>query len=328
MSDDAASDQPTAVWLLNMGGPDRIEAVQPFLQNLLGDYKLIRFAVPWLQPVFAWIISRYRTPKVAPAYASMGGASPQLAIVDDQVEALQWRLGPSFRVSPVLRYWGPSAKDAAAKLQPGQPVVLLSLYPQASDTTTGSSIEDARLALTGHSGPLHVIESYPADPLYIDALCETIDQALEGLSEPHILFSAHGLPKRYIADGDPYLAEIQATVAAASARFEQPKHLSFQSRVGLEEWLEPNTIDKVVELGAAGVKELVVVPVAFTSDHIETLVEIGEEIREEAEAAGVVTFSRADAVNARPTFIEALARLVLQKVDPSTSSRSEGAEGA
>ncbi len=317
-----------AVWLLNMGGPDSLEAVQPFLQNLLGDYKLIRFAIPWLQPVFAWVISRYRTPKVSPAYASMGGASPQLAIVDAQVEALQRRLGQGFRCLPVLRYWGPSAADAAKKLKPGQDVILLSLYPQASDTTTGSSIDDARKALAGHSGTVHVVESYPEDPLYIDALCETIQEALEGLSSPHILFSAHGLPKRYIADGDPYLGEIEATVAAASARFPQPKHLSFQSRVGLEEWLEPNTIDKVKELGQAGVKELVVVPVAFTSDHIETLVEIGEEIREEAEAAGVTTFARADAVNARPSFIEALAQLVLQKVDQSTSSRSEGHQGA
>ena len=318
-----SQDHPTAVWLLNMGGPDKLENIQPFLQNLLGDYKLIQFAVPWLQPVFAWVISRYRTPKVRPAYASMGGASPQLAIVDNQVEALQKRLGQGFRVSPVLRYWGPSARDAAAKLEPGQDVVLLSLYPQASDTTTGSSIADAKQALAGHSGRVHVIESYPDHPLYIESLVETITERLEGLTEPHIVYSAHGLPKRYIAQGDPYLDEIKRTVSATAARFPNEHHLSFQSRVGLEEWLEPNTIDTMKFLGREGVKEVVVVPVAFTSDHIETLVEIGEEIREEAEEAGIETFVRVDAVNARPSFIEALAQMVLSEIAQSTEGRSE-----
>ncbi|MCP4809491.1 MAG: ferrochelatase [Proteobacteria bacterium] len=316
----------TAVWLLNMGGPDSVETIQPFLQNLLADGKIIQFPwyLRWAQPIFAWIISRKRAREVRESYASMGGASPQLELVREQTRALQAELGQSYDCHPVFRYWGESAKDAAAKLQPGQPVVLLSLYPQDSDTTVGSSVEDARSVLAGH--PVTVIRSYPDDPRYIASLVAQI-RALEDTTST-ILFSAHGLPKAYIEQGDPYLSEIERTVAAITAELPNPHTLSFQSRVGVQEWLAPSSIEAIQTLGEQGITSLIVVPVAFTSDHIETLVEIGEELKELAEESGIHTFKRVEAPNSRPDFIAALAEIVRGSTDSSTDPRSGGAEPA
>lgn len=309
-----------AVWLLNMGGPDSLETVQPFLQNLLGDPKLLQFPwyLRWFQPLFAWIISRKREREVRASYASMGGASPQLELVRDQARALQAELGQGYDCVPVFRYWGESATQAAERLQPGQPVVLLSLYPQNSITTVGSSVEDARRVLGDR--PVTVIESYPQDPDYIAALVAQIRELDD--DESTLLFSAHGLPISYIEAGDPYLREIEQTVGAVTAQLPNPHRLSFQSRVGVQKWLEPSSIEAIETLGKEGVTSLIVIPVAFTSDHIETLVEIGEELREVAVEAGITSFTRVDALNSRPEFIQTLAKLVRGSTDSSTDPRS------
>ena len=309
----------TQVWLLNMGGPDSLESIQPFLRNLLADPHIVR--MPWwlgfwFQPLFAELVSRKRAAAVRASYASMGGASPQLEIVREQARALQATLGQSYEVVPVFRYWGQGAREAAATLEPGQPVVLLSLYPHDSDTTVGSSMEDARRFLGDR--PVVEIPSYPDFEPYIAALVDGI-----GAVEPTetLVFSAHGLPTAYNEAGDPYLDHVQRTVAAVMRHHPGVPHvLCFQSRVGRKQWLEPSAIDTLRQLTGA----VVVVPVSFTSDHIETIVEIGEELRDLARDAGVTSFRRVDAPNTHPAFIEALAVLVRQNVDQSTIPRSEG----
>ena len=316
----------TQVWLLNMGGPDSLDTVQPFLQRLLADPKLLQFPwyLRWFQPIFAWIISRKREREVRASYAAMGGASPQLELVREQARALQAELGQGYECVPVFRYWGEGAADAAKGLAPGQPVVLLSLYPQDSDTTVGSSVEDARRVLGER--PITVIRSYPQDPDYIAALVAQIRELQDDSST--LLFSAHGLPISYIEQGDPYLREIEETVAAVTAQLPNPHRLSFQSRVGVQKWLEPSSIEAIQTLGGEGITSLIVVPIAFTSDHIETLVEIGDELREIATESGVSSFTRVDALNSRPDFIRALAGLVRGSTDSSTDPRSSPKNGA
>ncbi len=301
----------TAVWLLNMGGPDGTEAVQPFLYNLLNDHDLIPFPIPWLQWVFAAIISRRRAAIVAGDYERMGGVSPQLAIVREQCALLQAELGEAFVCRPVFRYWGEGAMQAAAALEPGQPVVLLSLYPHACGATTRSSLNDARRALRGHTGDVRVVESYPDHPGYVAAMIEGVSEGLAKAPDAHLVFSAHGMPQKRIDDGDPYLDEIERTVAAVLAGLDrQVRHtLCFQSKVGVTRWLEPSTLDTMERLGSAGEAALVVVPIAFTSDHIETLVELDIENREVASRAGVETFVRVPALNSSPTYVTALADL-------------------
>jgi protoporphyrin/coproporphyrin ferrochelatase len=307
---------------MNMGGPDRPEAVQPFLYNLLNDWDLIQFPIPFLQFIFAAIISRKRAREVAKEYARMGDASPQLAMVREQASALQDALGQGYVCRPVFRYWGEGSAEAREALEPGDAVVLLSLYPHKCGATTTSSLRDARSALKGHAGRVVEVENYPVHPGWLAALNARIDEACEGLFAPHLLFSAHGMPQRRIDNGDPYLSEIQATVAAVMATRDEPHSLSFQSKVGPLDWLKPNTLDEVTRLGQLErgpdeVAEVVAIPVAFTSEHIETLVEIGEQIRDVAYEAGVGDFVRCETVQAHPLFIDALADMVRTALSPS-----------
>jgi len=303
----------THVWLLNMGGPDSLDTIRPFLRELLADPKIMKmpwWLAWWFQPIFALLISIKRAREVRASYASMGGASPQLEIVRAQAQALQVELGQAFEVTPVFRYWGEGAAEAAAKLAPQDRVVLLSLYPQDSDTTVGSSLEDARKHLDDR--PVIEIRAYPDFEPYIRALVEGIGEV-----EGTLVFSAHGLPVSYIEAGDPYLDHIKRTVSAVMEHYEGTPHvLCFQSRVGVQEWLEPSTMETLRRLAGP----VTIVPIAFTSDHIETIVEIGEELREVAIEAGIRDYRRVDALNTSPAFISALAKLVRQNVDESTTS--------
>ena len=300
----------THVWLMNMGGPDHPDAVQPFLNRLLSDRHLVEFPIPWLQWCFAAIISRKRARVVAGEYAKMGGASPQLAMVREQADALEQELGEGFACSPVFRYWGEGAEAAMDQVEPRDTVVLLSLYPHACGATTTSSLLDAHAALEGHAGRVVEVERYPRHSGWVAAVTECIEEACAGLDEPYLLFSAHGLPQRRIDAGDPYLDQVLATVEEVMQSMSHRRYsLSFQSKVGPLQWLEPSTLDEVARVGASGVRELVIVPVAFTSEHIETIVEIGEQIRDVALEAGVERFVRCQTVQARPTYIRALADL-------------------
>jgi ferrochelatase len=306
------------VWLLNMGGPDSLTAVRPFLQRLLGDPLVVPLPFRWLQALFAFFISMLRARKVRGAYEKMGGASPQLAMVDAQARLLNRSLGERYLCRPVLRYWGPGATDAAAQVQKGERVVLLSLYPHACQATTRSSMEDALAAVQSRGGAIAEvirIDSYPTDPAYVEAVVETLREAIIALpvgQDYEVLFSAHGVPLSFIDRGDPYLAEIQATVAAVvrASRLRVSHQLSFQSKVGPAKWLEPSTDEALRRMGDRGLKAVVVVPIAFTSEHIETVIELDEELAEVARQVGIQHYQRAATVGTRPTFIRALAEMV------------------
>ncbi len=305
------SDPPTSVWLLNMGGPDSPAAIRPFLFRLLNDPDVVRFPIRWLQWLFALVVSWRRSRAVRTEYARMGDASPQLEMVREQAAALSAELGEGFTCVPVFRYWGESARDARGSLAPGQRVVLLSLYPHACAATTTTSLKDARRALRGHDGPVHEIESYPDHEGFVATIQALVDEAVTELGDApcEVLFSAHGTPASWVEEGDPYLPEVLRTVAAVVEGRAWTHHLSFQSRVGPVEWLRPYTVEMVATLGEGGCPNLIVVPVAFTSEHIETLVELDHQVREVAEQAGVERFVRVPTVGLRPTFIRALADL-------------------
>ena len=308
----------TAVWLMNMGGPDSLATIRPFLYRLLNDPDVVHFPIRWLQWAFALGISLLRSRKVRADYARMGGGSPQLPAVRAQASALQEALGPDFECVPVFRYWGEGAQQARAQLAPGQPVVLLSLYPHACGATTVSSIRDARAALQGHDGAIHEVASYPNHPEFVAAMRESIEEVLATLppgASPDVVFSAHSTPEAWVAQGDPYLGEIKRTIQAVEEGRQWRTHLCFQSKVGVTKWLGPSTLETVARLGAEGCEHLVLVPIAFTSDHIETLIELDEEVRTEALEAGVKNFHRVLSLNDRPAYIQALKTLTLAAVD-------------
>ena len=241
----------THVWMLNMGGPDRPEAVRPFIEQLLSDPEVVQLpaGLGWLRPVLAWLVARLRAPKLLPVYERLGGASPQLRMVEEQALALGRVLGERYACRPVLRYSAPTADEAAESLLDGDQLVLLSLYPHACRATTGTSLADARRAVKAAGRAVAVAEvgSYPADPGYVEAVAETVREAIRELpdgADYAVLFSAHGIPERLARAGDPYPGEIRATVEALVERIplERPHHLSYQSRVGPARWLGP-TLD-------------------------------------------------------------------------------------
>jgi ferrochelatase len=300
-----------------MGGPDSLEAIQPFLENLFSDPEIFNFPGSWLvRKPLAKFISRRRSVCVRDRYRYMGGKSPLIDITREQAEALAERLGPGYSVHVAMRYWHPFADEAvreAKKTSPGR-IVILPLYPHYSRATTGTSLSDMERALeAGGLGGVErkVIRSWETFPPYVEALAGCVREAVTGAvgegRETFLLFSAHGLPVRLIEKGDPYLRHVEATVAAVMERFGGlPHQLAFQSRAGPVKWLEPSVEDALTELGKKGVEDVTVVAVSFVSDHIETLHEIDVEYRELAERVGIKRFRRAPSLNARPDFIRAL----------------------
>jgi protoporphyrin/coproporphyrin ferrochelatase len=317
------------VVLMNMGGPDSLEAVEPFLRNLFSDEDLIR--LPWGptgQRTLARVIASRRAPKVRELYRSIGGKSPIADLTARQAGALEAALragGVECRCRVAMRYWKPFAAEAAAALRADgvDRVLALSLYPQFSYSTTGSSLKDLRRALeaAGVQAPLAIIDRYGDDPAYLDALTETVAAGLEAFPAAErdrvpVLFSAHGLPQAYVDDGDPYEREVRATVAGVVVRLglEDRSYIGFQSKVGPVRWLGPSTEAVIHDLAQRGAGKLLVVPVAFVSDHIETLQEIDLLYRDIARAAGIMDFKRAPALNDRPAFVAALAGLVRRRL--------------
>ncbi|MEF3167941.1 MAG: ferrochelatase [Deltaproteobacteria bacterium] len=318
------------VVLLNMGGPDSLSAVRPFLQNLFSDREIIRLGPAFLQPVIAWIISFRRAPKSRAAYEKIGGKSPLADITAAQAHALEKALSQSLgektcRCLSGMRYWRPRTPDALAELSRlgVRRVIALSLYPHYSRATNGSSIDDFERAARALGMEYRVIDSYPDDPLYVDALTETVSEGLArllgrpwdehgGLSEDAVLvYSAHSLPKKMVEEGDPYVQHLERTIAALEACTGVQGVLSFQSRSGPVKWLEPATDRLLHDLLASGKRKFLVLPVSFVSDHIETLYEIDMLFGDMVRAKGG-TLVRTPALNTRPRFIEALARLVLK----------------
>jgi ferrochelatase len=318
----------TAVLLLNMGGPDSLDAVRPFLRNLFSDPAIIDLP-PLLRRPLAAIISARRAHKVRPRYKLIGGKSPIGPITLDQAAAVEQALGPAYGpVLPAFSYWHPFISDALAEASRSGAgdMVALSLYPQYCQATTGSCLRDVSMNLPGtpfeHS--TRIIDSWATYSPYLDALAATVKEALSRVPEnlqddAIILFSAHGVPESIIEDGDPYLEQTLSTVNGVIDRLGGRKHqVAFQSRLGPVKWLGPSLPDKLKELSAKGAPPLVIVPVSFVSDHIETLYELDIQHREIAMELGFTVYERAPALNTRPDFIQALAELILS-AEPQVS---------
>lgn len=306
----------TAVLLLQMGGPDSLEAVKPFLLNLFSDREIIKIGPAWLQPFIARMIVSRRAPKVMEKYREIGGKSPIRELTQAQADALAAELGIPCHVG--MRYWHPFTRETLLRLRHSgiKKLVALSLYPHYSRATSGSSFNDLDRQMAVSGGDMQVIRipHFYDHPLYIQALAEKLEAGLSGFSDRtrvQVLFSAHSLPQSFIEEGDPYLAHIQTTVRLVMERFGGISHnLAFQSRAGPVTWLEPSTEDKLHELASSGCRELLVVPLSFVSDHIETLHEIDIDYAEEARKLGITAFRRTESLNDSPTFVRCLAELV------------------
>ncbi len=317
----------TGVLLLNLGGPEKLEDVGPFLFNLFSDPEIIRLPVPWLQKPLAWLIASLRASKSQEAYKSIGGGSPLRRITEAQAVALKDALahkGTEASIYIGMRYWHPFTEEAVEQIKRDgiEQLVILPLYPQFSISTSGSSFrllqrmrdEDAGFAQIRYT----VIPSWYQRPGYLRAMAELIAAEIDKCDNPaqaHVFFSAHGVPVSYVEEaGDPYQREIEDCTRKIMETLgrENPWSLAYQSRVGPVEWLQPYTEDSLEKLGASGVKELVVVPISFVSEHIETLEEIDIEYRELAHEAGVERFQRVPALDTNATFIEDLADMTLE----------------
>ncbi|MDZ8188780.1 MAG: ferrochelatase [Nostoc sp. ChiSLP02] len=329
------------VLLLNLGGPDKLEDVGPFLYNLFSDPEIIRLPFRWLQKPLAWFIATRRTRTSQENYKQIGGGSPLRRITEAQGEALKEQLGYLGQQANIyvgMRYWHPYTEEAIAKLTQDniERLVILPLYPQFSISTSGSSFrlleklwqEDPKLQSIDYT----VIPSWYKQPGYLQAMVELIAQELDQFPNPndvHIFFSAHGVPKSYVEEaGDPYQQEIEECTALIMQTLNRPNAhtLAYQSRVGPVEWIQPYTEDALKELGAQGVKDLVVVPISFVSEHIETLQEIDIEYREVAEESGIHNFRRVPAPNTHPVFINALAQLVIDALQKPSFKLSQAAQ--
>ncbi len=315
----------TAVLLLQMGGPDSLDAVEPFLLNLFSDRDIIRLGPAFLQPFIARRIARKRAPMAELQYERIGGKSPIRELTEAQARALEARLGNGFRCFTAMRYWRPSTIEAlaAVKRENTSRIIALPLYPHFSRATTGSSINEMKRVLgeSGVSFEFSHIDCFYNDHLYIGALAEKIEEALAMFPDrraARILFSAHSLPQSFVDAGDPYLSQVKETVKLVMESFRDMEFgLAFQSRSGPVKWLEPDTREAIRELASKGCRNLLVVPVSFVSDHIETLYEIDVQYAELARSLGIVNFHRAPSLNTSPTFIECLADLVRKKAAES-----------
>jgi ferrochelatase len=318
-----------AVVLFQLGGPDSPGAVEPFLYNLFCDPDIIDFPGAFLaRKPLARFISRRRSPKVAAHYHEIGGKSPILDLTLAQAAALEDRLRPGMdcRVFTAMRYWKPFTADVVREVRAGgfDKIFLLPLYPHYSKATTLSSMKEWRRSASGgglDGVPESTVCCFFNHPLYVRALAGRINEGLARMKdippgEIDILFSAHGVPVSLIRSGDPYRLQIVETVRLVMAEggWRSPHTLCFQSKVGPAEWLRPGLNETVERLAAGGRKNLLVVPVSFVTDHIETLHEIDIETRELAEGLGIERFEMTAGLNSDPLFISCLADLVQKGV--------------
>lgn len=323
------------VLLLNLGGPDSLSAVKPFLLNLFSDREIIRLGPTFLQKPLAYLISSLRAKKTEDAYRSIGGKSPIYEITQAQAEALEESLNtppnvqdraPLYKVYVAMRYWHPLIETVIHKIINAgiQKLFLLSLYPQYSVTTTGSSLNKVEEVASAYPLEMAKADSWFDHPRYIKALIETIRKGIDSFGDKHreqrgqagtvhVLFSAHSLPVKFIEEGDPYAQQIKMTVSEITKEIDIPWSLSYQSKSGPVKWLEPSTEKKIEELAEQGVKNLLVVPVSFVSDHIETLYEIDILYKNMAESLDM-RLERTESLNTSPLFIEALRDIVLKGI--------------
>ena len=314
----------TAVVLFNLGGPDSPAAVAPFLFNLFFDPAIIRLPTP-LRWLLARLISRRRAPVAQEIYREMGGGSPLLPNTEAQAQALTAALHAQglgeAKVFIAMRYWHPRARKTVRDVAAFAPdeVVLLPLYPQYSTTTSASSVKEwqREAKAAGLTAPTRSLCCYPQEEGFVETVVEGLRRALRSLDHdkpPRVLFSAHGLPKKIVEQGDPYQWQVEQSVAAVVHRLGEVNldwQICYQSRVGPLEWIGPAT-DSEIEKAAAAGRPIVVVPIAFVSEHSETLVELDIEYRQLAEKHGAPAYLRVATAGAEAAFIEGLARLVRQ----------------
>ncbi|KAI3512975.1 hypothetical protein L1887_20298 [Cichorium endivia] len=338
-SDSHVEEEKVGVLLLNLGGPETLLDVQPFLYNLFADPDIIRLPrlFRFLQRPLAQIISVVRAQKSKEAYASIGGGSPLRKITDEQANALKSELEAKklpANVYIAMRYWHPFTEEAAQQIKRDgiTRLVVLPLYPQFSISTTGSSIralqnifrEDKVLSKI----PVAIIQSWYQRYGYIKSMADLIEEELQSFKKPQevmIFFSAHGVPVTYVVNaGDPYKDQMEECInlimQELKARGIENNHrLAYQSRVGPVQWLKPYTDEVLVELGQEGVKSLLAVPVSFVSEHIETLEEIDMEYKELALKSGVQNWGRVPALGCKSSFIADLADAVIEALPSATA---------
>jgi ferrochelatase len=324
-----------AVVLFNLGGPDSPEAVRPFLKNLFSDPAILR-----MPRLIRWMLSSYiartRAPIAREIYDKIGGRSPIVEQTEAQAGSLRNRLSEiqpdsEFETFVCMRYWAPMADEVVRKVKEFDPeqIVLAPLYPQFSSTTTASSFKswDEAARNSGLDAPTARICCYPAESGFVAALAGFVRTAIAEASAagtPRVLFSAHGLPEKFVRAGDPYQKQVEMTVAAILAALgdAQPDYrICYQSRVGRLVWLGPYTDDEIIQAGADSVP-VVVVPIAFVSEHSETLVELDMEYGDLARENGVSVYIRVPTVGTAPEFIDGLAKLVGDAIDSGNGTIS------
>jgi protoporphyrin/coproporphyrin ferrochelatase len=330
----AHSSRRTGVVLFQLGGPDSLEAIEPFLFNLFCDPDIIDFPFARIgRKPLAKLISSTRARKVQHHYAAIGGGSPIRRFTEQQARALQLRLqqtGMNARCFVAMRYWHPFTAEAIAQVRAAHcdEIVLLPLYPQYSSTTTGSSLNEWRRQFQD-SLPVYCVDPFYRHPLYLDALAEKIEETLTRFPDPRrveLVFSAHSVPMSVIDKGDPYQRQIEETVDRVMQRggWINRHRLCYQSKVGASKWLQPSLHKTIRTLATEKVREVCIVPISFVSDHVETLGEIDHEARHEAAALGITQFEMMPGLNNSPTFISALADLVETAIGVNLNQREPG----
>jgi ferrochelatase len=332
----AKTTRRVGVVLFQLGGPDSLAAIEPFLYNLFCDPDIIDFPFARIgRKPLAKLISTTRARKVQHHYATIGGGSPIRRFTERQAVALETELtmhGIDARCFVAMRYWHPFTSEAIAQLLGSgcDEVVLLPLYPQYSSTTTGSSLNEWQRLFRGQA-TVHRVKSFYRHPAYLDAVIEKIEEALSRFPVPHraeLIFSAHSVPMSVIAKGDPYQRQIEETVQLLMERGRWPNRhrLCYQSKVGASKWLQPSLHRTLQDLGNEKAREVCIIPVAFVSDHVETLGEIDHEAREEARRLGITRFEMSSGLNDSPKFIAALGQLVREAVRSGRSVHASASE--
>ena len=340
------TDRSTGVLLLNLGGPDSLRAVKPFLFNLFSDREIIRLGPSFLQKPIAYLISSLRAKKTEAAYGLIGGKSPIRDITLAQAKALEEVLNksgvrsresgendfslltyhPFLKVSVAMRYWHPLIEEVIPGLYESgtRKLVVLSLYPQYSVATTGSSLNRLRDVAAEYGMEIFSIPSWFNHPLYIDALVASIREGMKLFGSSalgtgaeaaglRVLFSAHSLPVKFIEEGDPYVEQIKGTISEIIKKIDIRWSLSYQSKSGPVQWLGPSTEEMLEDIASEGIKNLLVVPISFVSDHIETLYEIDLLYKGMAEKLGM-RLERAPSLNTSPLFVSAMRDIVIKGI--------------
>jgi ferrochelatase len=312
-----------AIILFNLGGPDKLENVEPFLFNLFNDPAILNLPT-FLRYPLAKIISNRRAPVAKKIYAELGGSSPILKLTKEQSEALETKLNQTqekdeYKCFIIMRCWNPRAKDVIKDIQLYGPdeVVLMPLYPQYSAATSGSSIKEWKDVCKKNN--YHIKTSticcYPTDQNFINAHTKEIIKKIKDLQNFKLIFSAHGLPEKNIKQGDPYQWQVEQSVKKIVESLNDENLdwvLSYQSRVGPLKWIGPSTETTIIENSKIG-KHIVLVPIAFVSEHSETLVELDIEYKEIADANGCKNYTRVPALGINKDFIKAMSELIIKK---------------